>query len=156
MKLHTWFAALALACASVPMAIAQSGLNTPSGGKFVPRLADIMDLVQTRHMKLWFAARAQNWDLARFELQQLRGNLAEAALLYSGIPVSNITTLGTPLQTLSDAIEAKDGKRFATSFGELTGGCNACHGGMERGFIVIRTPVEQPFGNQVFAPHGKR
>ena len=156
MKLRGWVAVLAFFCASVPLAVAQSDLQTPSGGQYVPRLGDIMNSVQMRHIKLWFAAKAQNWDLARFQLIQLRANLSEAAVLYSGIPVSNVTTLGTPLQSLADAIDAKDGKRFATSFGDLTSGCNACHSGMARGFIVIKTPTEQPFSDQVFAPQGKR
>ncbi len=156
MKLRGWAAVLVFVCASIPLAIAQSDLRTTSGDQYVPQLGDIMNSAQTRHIKLWFAGKAQNWDLARFELSQLRANLTEAALLYSGIPVSNVTTLGAPLQSLSDAIDTKDGKRFATSFGDLTGGCNVCHGTMARGFIVIKTPTEQPFGDQVFAPQGKR
>ena len=157
MTLRGWIVALAFACASIPLALAQSGLERPSGDhQYVPQLSDIMNAAQTRHMKLWFAGRAQNWDLARFELGRLRAGLADAALLYSGIPVSNITTLGTSLQSLAEAIDTKDGKRFAASFGGLTDGCNACHGTMSRGFIVIRSPTEQPFGNQLFAPQGKR
>jgi hypothetical protein len=156
MKLYGWVAALVLVGASVPLAIAQSDLDTPSSDQYVARLGAIMNAVQTGHIKLWFAAKAQNWDLARFELRQLKAGLSEAAVHYSGIPVSNITTLGTPLQSVGDAIEAKDGKRFVASFGDLTNGCNACHDALARGFIVIRTPTEQPFGNQVFAPPVKR
>jgi len=157
MKLRGWIAALVFAGTSIPLAIAQSGPERSSSDQpYVPQLSDIMNSAQTRHMKLWFAGKVENWDLARFELSRLKASLAEAALLYSGIPVSNITTLGAPLQSTADAIDAKDGKRFAASFGELTAGCNACHGSMARSFIVIRTPTEQPFGNQVFAPQGKR
>jgi hypothetical protein len=156
MKPYGWVAALALIGASIPLAIAQSGLDTPSADQYVARLGDIMSAAQTTHIKLWLAAKAQNWDLARFELRQLRASLSEAAVHYSGIPVRNITTLGTSLQSVGDAIDAKDGKRFVASFGELTTGCNACHNVLARSFIVIRTPTEQPFGDQVFAPPGKR
>ena len=156
MKLCGWVAALIVVGASMPLAMAQSGLDTPSGDQYVARLGDIMNAVQTRHIKLWLAAKAQNWDLARFELRQLKASLSEAAVHYSAIPVSNITTLGTSLQSTGDAIDAKDGKRFVASFGDLTIGCNACHDALARGFIVIRTPTEQPFGNKVFAPPGKR
>lgn len=156
MKLCGWVAVLVFVGASMPLATAQSGVDTPSGDQYVARLGDIMNAAQTRHIKLWLAAKAQNWDLARFEMRQLKAGLSEAAVHYPGIPVSNITTLGTALQSVSDAIEAKDGKRFVASFADLTSGCNACHGALARGFIVIRTPTEQPFGNQVFAPQGKR
>jgi hypothetical protein len=140
----------------MPLAMAQSGPDTPSGDQYLPRLGDIMNAAQTRHITLWLAAKAQNWDLARFELRQLKASLTEAAVLYSGIPVSNVTTLGTSLQSIGGAIDAKDGKRFTASFGDLTNGGNACHSSLDRSFIVIRTPTEQPFGNQVFAPPGKR
>lgn len=157
MKLGGWVVGLSFACASISLALAQSGLERPSGDQpYVPPLSDIMNSAQTRHIKLWLSGKAQNWDLARFELSRLRASLAEAAVLYSGIPVSNITTLGTLLQSVGDAIDAKDGKRFTASFGDLTTGCNACHSSLDRSFIVIRAPTEQPFGNQVFAPPGKR
>src|SRR5207237_9639002 len=35
----------------------------------VPLLGDIMNAVQTRHMKLWFAGKAFNWELATYELR---------------------------------------------------------------------------------------
>ena len=157
MTLRGWIVGLSLAWVSAPLALAQSSLERPSGDqRYVPQLSDIMNSAQTSHIKLWLSGKAQNWDLARFELSRLRTSLADAALLYSGIPVSNVTTLGTSLQSIGEAIDTKDGKRFAASFDGLTDGCNACHGSMSRGFIVIRRPTEQPFGNQLFAPQGKR
>jgi hypothetical protein len=50
---------------------------------------------------------------------------------------------------------AKDSGKFAKAFGELTAGCNACHQSMERGFIVMRVPTEDPFSDQRFAPPDK-
>lgn len=155
MKLHGWMTTLALVGASASPAAAQSDLYV-SSDQYVPRLVSIMETAQTRHMKLWFAGQAQNWELAAYELRQLRASLAEAAVLYSGIPVSNITTLAAPLQSASDAIEGKDAKKLAKSFVELTEGCNSCHRSMGRSFVVMRTPNELPFGNQVFAPQGKK
>ena len=66
-------------CALPLVAAAQTGVNTPSPHPYVPRLGDIMNAVQTRHMKLWFAGRSANWDLADYEIRQLRMSLAEAA-----------------------------------------------------------------------------
>jgi hypothetical protein len=60
-----------------------------------------------------------------------------------------------PLQSASDAIDAKDSGRFAKSFADVTDGCNSCHRSMGRGFVVMRTPTEQPFGNQAFGPQKK-
>jgi len=148
--------AAALICFAAPLAMAQSAPDV-SAEPYVPRLADIMNALQQRHLKLYFAARAHNWELADFELRQVRAGLAEAAVLYSGLPVTNITTLAAPVQALFDAGKARDERKFMDAFGQLTNGCNACHQTMDRKFIVITQPVgQQPFTNQVFAPATKK
>jgi hypothetical protein len=142
-------------CVSPLVATAQTGANLPQSEPYVPRLGDIMNMAQTRHMKLWFAGKSANWDLAAYELRQLKAGLVEAAMLYQGIPVNNVTTMVQPVQSVADAIEAKDGKKFAKVYGELTSGCNACHQSVGRDFIAMRVPDASPFGDQRFAPPGK-
>ena len=156
MKLRGYIIALLMVCSLTPLAIAQSNLDATTNEQYVPRLGDIMNAVQSRHIKLWFAGKALNWELAAYELRQLKAGLLEAAVLYEGIPVTNVTTMTKPVQSISDAIEARDGKRFAKAVGELTDGCNACHQSMGRGFIVMRMPTASPFSNQSFAPPGKQ
>jgi hypothetical protein len=163
MKARGWMAGFLLLCLSLlclPLAAAlgQSGADASDNERLVPRLGDIMNAAQSRHIKLWLAGRAANWELAAFELRQLKAGLVQAAMLYSGIPVSNVTTLAAPLQSVADAIDARDGRRFTKAVGELTDGCNACHQSMGRAFVVIRIPVpaEQPFSDQIFAPKGNK
>lgn len=151
-----WILAAVLACASVPLTPAQFGSAAWAGEDYVPQLGDIMNAAQTRHIKLYFAGKAQNWDLADYELQKLQTNLAEAAMLYEGIPVNNVTKMVEPLKAIADAIKAKDVRRFGTTITELTAECNACHQSMNRGFIAIRLPTAQPFADQIFAPPGKK
>ena len=154
MKLRGWM--LALAGLGAATAVAAQDLNSPSADKYVPRLGDIMSAAQARHQKLWLAGKAQNWELAAYELRQLKASLVEAAVFYSGIPIGNVATLEPSLQSMSDAIDAKDGRKFAKGLGELTEGCNACHRSLKRSFVVIKVPSEQlPFANQQFAPAGK-
>jgi hypothetical protein len=156
MKLRGYVIALLLVFALAPSAIAQSNLNATSGEQYVPRLGDIMNAVQWRHIKLWFAGKAGNWQLAKYELDLLKAGLLEAAVLYEGIPVTNVTTMKKPVDSISAAIEARDAGRFTKALGEFTDGCNACHKSMGRGFIVMRMPSEQPFSDQSFAPEAKR
>jgi hypothetical protein len=155
MKLRGYIVALLMVSSLTPLAIAQSGMNSAASEQYVPRLDDIMSAVQSRHMKLWFAGKALNWDLAAYELRQLESGLMEAATLYPGIPATNVTTMAKPAQLIADAIEAKDSRRFAKAVSEFTNGCNACHQSIGRGFIVMRVPTESPFSNQVFPPQGK-
>jgi hypothetical protein len=151
MRVRGWM--LALAGLGAATAVAAQDLKSPSADQYVPRLGDIMGAAQTRHHKLWLAGKAQNWELAAYELRQLKASLVEAAVFYSGIPVGNVTTLEPSLQSMSDAIDAKDSRKFAKGLGELTEGCNACHRSLKRSFVVMKVPSDQkPFANQQFAP----
>jgi hypothetical protein len=148
MKRRAVIAAIALVILSFP---AMAQIPRP-GDSYLPRLGDLMGMIQSRHVKLWVAARNLNWDLASYELEHIRSGLADAAVMYSGIPVTNVTTMSEPLDAIAAAIKARDGKKFAISFGTLTAGCNACHQTMDRGFVVIQQPATAPFSNQTFAP----
>ncbi|WP_315774583.1 MULTISPECIES: hypothetical protein [unclassified Bradyrhizobium] len=150
MSYRKWVSGVVIACSAISLAAAQSNAE-----QYLPRLGDIMNLIQVRHAKLWFAGQSKNWDLASYELAQLRQSLTDAAVFYSGLPVDNVTTLGQPIQSISDAIATKDGKRFASAVTELTSGCNACHASMDRGYVAIRIPTDKPFGNQDFRPQGR-
>jgi len=156
MKLRASIVVLLVVFSLGPRALAQSEQSnvktTPTNEPSLPLLGDIMNALQTRHMKLWFAGKALNWELAAYELRQLKSGLLEAAVMYEGIPVTNVTTMIDPVQSVADAIAAKNSKRFAKTVGELTEGCNGCHKSMERGFIVMRLPKASPFSNQVFPP----
>ena len=155
MKYRGCLMILLMLSALTPLATAQTDLDPVASEQYLPRLGDIMNAIQTRHLKLWFAGKASNWELAAYELRQLRGGLEQAAVMYPGIPVTNITTMSNPVQSVADAIVAKDVRRFNKAAGELTDGCNACHRSIGRGFITIKMPTEQPFSNQSFAPQGK-
>jgi hypothetical protein len=149
MKVREWMLAVLLAGSTAAVAMAQSDKQ------YVPQLADMMNAAQIRHEKLYLAGRVRNWELAAFEARQLAGNLRDAAVFYSGIPIDNVVTLADRLKAVSDAIDAKDGQRFSKAFGELTGGCNQCHQSMERSFIVMKQPSDQPFGDQQFSPRAE-
>jgi hypothetical protein len=158
MKLRNWCAILAVSATAVTsVATAQSDFPPSPNARVAPRLVETMNAAQLQHLKLWYAGKSKNWELANFELRQLTDSLAQAAIFYPGIPVSNVTTMKDPLLSVADAITAGDNKKFAASMRGLTDGCNACHTSMERGFIVIGIPTDQhPPANQIFTPSGKR
>jgi hypothetical protein len=123
--------------------------------RHVPMLADLMASAQSRHIKLWFAGNGANWDLAAYELARLKASLVDAATLYPGLPVTDLTTMSKPVDSLAKVIAAKDTAKFAEGFNQLTAGCNGCHQAMERGFIALRVPTASPFSDQSFAPRQK-
>ncbi|MDR3464607.1 MAG: hypothetical protein P4M07_01555 [Xanthobacteraceae bacterium] len=139
--------------ALAPLALAQ--VPGGAGAGYVPHLGDIMGATQLRHIKLSFAGKLRNWALAAYELDQIKTSFQDAATLYPGIPITDMTIVADPVQRLSSAIEAKDGPKFDRAFAALTDACNACHRAIDRGFIVVQVPAASPFSNQSFAPGSK-
>jgi hypothetical protein len=131
MKYFAVIGALFIGLILAPLAVAQQEL-------YRPPLGDIMGKIQLRHIKLWFAGKAGNWELA--------------ADLYRGIPVELVTNTADPIRAIREAIEAKDSAAFAKGYGELTLACNACHQGIGRSFIVIQKPTASPFTDQSISP----
>ncbi len=115
-------------------------------------------MAQLQHLKLWHAGKAGNWDLAAYELRQLTNSLAEAAIFYPAIPISNVTTMKEPLLSIADAVAARDIRKFAVSVRGLTDGCNACHGLLDgTRFHYDSVPTGgQPPANQIFFAIQKR
>jgi hypothetical protein len=113
-------------------------------------LGDIMGAMQWRHIKLWYAGEADDWDLAGYELEQINDTFVQAAMLYRNIPVNYIAAAAKPLLMLREAVAAKDGAKFAHGFADLTAACNGCHQAAKIGFIAIQTPTSSPFSDQKF------
>ena len=123
---------------------------------YVPGLGEIMALQQIRHAKLWFAGSNKNWELADYELDELREGFSDAANLHPvhdqilvAMLVDKITT--KPLAEVGKAIEEKNSALFNNAFDGLTMACNACHRAAKHPYIVIKRPDVLPFGNQEFS-----
>jgi hypothetical protein len=158
MNVRSWCAALAiLGCVSTAANGQSEFKPSPNIKQYTPRLVAIMSAAQNQHLKLWLAGKAKNWELAAYQLRQLTDSLAEAAVLYPGIPVSNVTTMEDPLLSIADAVMAVDSGGFTASMRKLTDGCNACHNSMDRSYVVMTLPTGQlPSTNQIFAPPGRK
>jgi len=125
-----------------------------------PGLVEIMMATQSHHAKLWLAGNARNWDLADYQIDELKEGLEDAAKDipdYKGVPVGRMIDdlMMPPIAEIESAIKARDGAKFAAAFDKLTAACNACHQGSNRGFIVIQRPAASSFPNQSFAPKRK-
>jgi hypothetical protein len=138
--------------ASVLFAAAQ-----PAKESYAPGLGEFMTATQLRHAKLWFAGRMNNWDLAAYEIDEIREGLEDAEKQFpthDGIPVADMikTIINPAIGELEKAVEAKSGANFTVAFDKLTSACNSCHAGANKSFIRIQRPTESPLSNQNFAP----
>ena len=145
-------AAIVALGASVMFATAQ-----PAREPYQPGLGEFMTATQLRHAKLWFAGKQNNWDLAAYEIDEIKEGLEDAARLhpsFDGIPVAGMikTIIDPRIEQLEKAVRAKSSAEFMAAFDELTSGCNSCHAGANRPFIRIQRPTESPLTNQNFAP----
>ncbi len=132
----------------------------PAKESYVPGMGEIMGATQMRHAKLWFTGNARNWELASYELDEIKEGLGDAVKfhpVFKGAPVSAMLDKYTaqPLSDIGKAVEGKDSVKFTRAFDRLTGACNACHQAANQGFIVIKRPGISSFSNQVFSAKAK-
>jgi hypothetical protein len=115
---------------------------------FTPGFDDVMTmLVQPRHIRLYYAGTAKNWELAAAEMKDLRQSfdrLGQVIPNYLGNDVNAaVKSLIAPqMGEVDAAIASADPKRFSGAYGHLTTACNACHTYMEHPFIIIKAPSE--------------
>ena len=135
---------------------AESPFGDPNAepAPFNPQMSALMSmLIQPRHAKLGLAGKAENWPLARYALRELLV-VSHAVPRWKGLPVPDLVdaAMTNPITRLDFAIKLRAAKQFDEAYGELTAGCNACHGTTENAFIVIKAPDASAFPNQEFQP----
>jgi hypothetical protein len=163
-------AALSLACmfalSADVIAIAQDASPDPQTPArpglvildFKPAMDDLMTmLVQPRHIRLYYAGQAKNWQLAAFQVNELRGALARIGRTIPNYRNINVDTavaaiFADKLAAVSAAIKAADVAQFMAAYSEMTAACNDCHKGMEHPFLVIKIPEGGYFPDQEFRP----
>jgi hypothetical protein len=144
--------------AAVVASMSTIALAADVGGQSVyrPVTSDLMNtVIQPRHIKLWLAGRAQNWEYADYERHNIGGalhRLAEAIPTYKGQSMSALVeAFATPeLDALDTAIKAKDPVAFKRGYENLTTGCNQCHQATGHAMIVMQTPAADAFPDQAF------
>ena len=137
---------------SVSTAAAPETSPQPSQ-RYTPGLGEFMSAIQVRHAKLWFAGKGKNWQLAAYELDELKEAFGDAARYqpeFKGKPIAKIIEPMTaePIAQLENAIAGKDSARFVRAYDSLSHACSACHEATDHGFISIRRPTSPPLTNQ--------
>lgn len=117
-----------------------------------PGLGEIMLGVQTHHAKLWFAGKNSNWDLANFEMDEIKELMEMAKQVETDRPeIASLPMIFPALDSLTASIKNQDEKSFESNFETLTNTCNSCHVKTNFAFNVITIPTAPPVSNQNFA-----
>jgi hypothetical protein len=139
-----------------------AGSSSAASEAYAPGLGEIMSFQQMRHVKLWFAGQAENWDLAAYEVDELGEGFDDIVRYHPThkdspvAPKDAIPRMVTePVASLRAAVGKKDPAAFVQAFDALTAACNNCHQATNFGFNVVQRPATNPYPSQVFAPAGK-
>jgi len=124
-----------------------------SAKALAPGLGEYMTTIQLHAGKLWFAAKASNWQLAEYELDELRETMEAAKGLNAeknGVKISNVldSVLQTQVAQLAEAVKRNSAVEFQKSYDETLSACNGCHSESGHKFIQIIRPSAPPVSNQ--------
>ncbi len=147
----------AIACTLSLHLAGDAGAESAATKVYSPGVADIMIATQVRHAKLWLAGDARNWELADYQIDELKEGLEDIVKyfpVYKDMPVGQMieATAMAPISEVEAAVKARDRAKFIGAFDKLTAACNTCHQSSNRPFIVIQRPTGSAFPNQSFAP----
>lgn len=129
---------------------ARAGLRADEGA-----LLEHMVLFQRYIEKSALAAEADNWPLAAFYAQKIRGNAAlvvDGGYVVNGIDVSAIAeeVALSRAERLVEAASTSDAPAFAAAYGEMIDGCNTCHRRAGYRFVQIVPPDSSRYPSQDF------
>ena len=121
--------------------------------EMAPGLGEFMTTIQLHAGKLWFAVKASNWELAEYELDELKETMEAAKGLNAeknGVKISGVldSVLQTQVAQLAESIKRKNAAEFQRSYDETLSACNGCHTEAGYKFIHIVRPVLPPVTNQ--------
>ena len=146
--------------ALAPLMMSYPGQAADGAKAYKPDLGDFMGLTQLRHFKLWYAGRSKNWELADYEIEQIRKSFESVKVFYPTLGDVDMAKMidkesYAPLDALKKAVAARDEKAFGAQFDKLTAACNACHEATHFNFVRIIVPTSSPFSNQLFTRDSK-
>ena len=110
----------------------------------VPGLGTIMPEIGTRTWKLYYAGKAGNWPLARFQLKEAINLMEVGAFVRPKYEVNMAKFIDEDAGPVGKAIEAGDWDAFDAAFHEMVDKANAYHDEYDKPFIRWRIPDHPP------------
>lgn len=118
--------------------------------RLLPGQAHVMSDVDHHYGNLWFAARAKNWPLATFHMNESRFRIAWAVRIRPVRPLPGGGEIDLrPMQAhieqsafteLKAAIDKHDVKAFEAAYRKGLGECFDCHKAIDKAFLRPEVP----------------
>ena len=109
-----------------------------------PGLGRIMPDIGTRTWKLFYAAKAGNWPLAKFQLKEVRGLMELAAFTRPKYEENLNQFLAEKWKPLEDALAREDFRAFEALFHDAIESANAYHELRDKPYIRWKLPETPP------------
>ncbi|HLO14980.1 MAG TPA: hypothetical protein VK206_09125, partial [Anaerolineales bacterium] len=115
-----------------------------------PGLGTVMIEYGNRLSRLWFAANAENWDMAKYQLDEMT-EIQEVGEITRPARAPMLKAFEDAyLKPIDDAILAKDKAAFTTAVNNAITGCNGCHAASSGTnwtsykYVEVQTPKIDP------------
>lgn len=113
-------------------------------GHLLPGMADVMPLIGDRIWKCYYAGKAHNKALARFQLHEAQILMEKGVILRPKYTETMEKFIEESVAAVSKAIEAEDWDEFEAAYQAMIEAANANHEFYDKGFLVWKTPDQPP------------
>ena len=113
-------------------------------GHLMPGMAEIMPLVGARIWKCYYAGKAQNRALARFQLKEAVNLMEKGSFLRPKYTDTIAKFIDEEVAAVSKAIESEDWAAFDAAFDAMVSAANAYHEVYDKEFLRWKVPDQPP------------
>jgi len=113
-------------------------------GHLLPGMAEIMPLVGNRIWRCYYAGKARNKTLARFQLSEAVNLMEKGAILRPKYAENMDKFISEQVAAVSKCIESEDWQGFETAFAAMVEQANANHELFDKSFLRWRVPDQPP------------
>ena len=110
----------------------------------MPGMAEIMPLVGERIHKCYYAGKAHNKPLARFQLAEAVNLMEKGAILRPKYAENMEKFISEKVAAVSKCIDSGDWDGFEAEFAGMIDSANAYHEEYDKGFLRWKMPDEPP------------
>jgi hypothetical protein len=131
----------------------KSTLSFDELGAVQPGMARIMPEIGARIWKCYYAGKAKNKPLARFQLKEAVNLMEMGVLLRPKYTDNMFKFIEEEVEVLKQAIDAEDWDTFEAAFATMVDAANAYHEVYDKGFLKWKVP-EMPPPDMDMTPRG--
>jgi len=126
------------------IAIKGGSIDLSDLGHLLPGMAEVMPLVGERIWKCYYAGKAKNKPLARFQLSEAVNLMQKGAILRPKYAENMDKFIDDKVGAVKKCIESDDWEGFESAFAAMIESANAYHEEYDKGFLRWKIPDQPP------------